>query len=475
MSEIKRIEATKPALNKGVDLAATAAKVASLTPRVKATTPEGIADALAAPPAAKGVEPAVQTPAPGPAATPPDAAPPASEAVQAEGQLALDPLLLNILTAKRSHQSEGDTAFRMWLMAILKGLGHQPRITVPGNMIVTVGTKATTLWSCHIDTMQSPGTSDIERQRLMFDPNKNHLFLQEGKQGSVLGADNGAAVYMFLKMIEAKKPGTYVFHVGEERGGIGSRAMREDPKEKDFLEGFDRAIAFDRKGTSEVIHTQGGTACASPDAYNWACANLNLQGMHYVPSDRGSFTDTKNYIGHISECFNIAVGYENEHGPKELLDVAHLYKLLAAVLKVDWENMPAVRKPIPAYAATKPTKAPKADSYGGSRYNPDSYRYGEEGYGGYGGYGTRDMYNDELWDKPGAGSKPAKSAKPASHPMPQVPEPRLIDVVASYNYEEMQHLCEDTPGEAATLILMLMAKLKGKQAEIDFFEQALGA
>jgi len=165
--------------------------------------------------------------------------------------------------------------------------------------------------------------------------------------GEALGADNGAGMWLLLEMIDAGVPGTYIFHRGEECGGVGSHALAMN--EPEFLKKFDRAIAFDRKDYGHIITHQGGERCCSNE-FTEALAKVMNAAFPTSPdefkgNDTGSFTDTKSYIDLISECTNISVGYANNHGGRETQDLTYLAELREACLKIDWEALPAVRDP----------------------------------------------------------------------------------------------------------------------------------
>ena len=46
----------------------------------------------------------------------------------------------------------------------------------------------------------------------------------------------------------------------------------------------------------------------------------------------------------IPECTNVSVGYNNEHTGREIQNMTYLEKLCKAVLKVNWKELPVVRK-----------------------------------------------------------------------------------------------------------------------------------
>lgn len=262
-------------------------------------------------------------------------------------------LLSRILQSKRSHNSSGDHAFRKWLESQFKTY-----YTKAGNLVVTTDDKSDVMFSCHIDTCHSPVVSDDKPQKLEFDPNLGHIFLapESQKTGHVLGADDGAGVYIMLRMIEAKVPGTYVFHIGEEVGCVGSRAMVQ--QESKWLGKFNLAVAFDRPQSFEVIHTQGGLVCSSVKCATALALALSTDTLAYEPSANGVLTDTKHYRGIISECLNIGVGYSFQHSPQEYQDVYHLETLANRCCEINWAALPIDRDPYEAPAQKPPVQKP---------------------------------------------------------------------------------------------------------------------
>lgn len=264
----------------------------------------------------------------------------------------IPPLLTKILSQRRCHGSQGDAKFRMWLHSELKAYGVTSTILTGGSVLVRTDPKSDTLFSCHIDTRHGHSESDTGKPvDLAFDPAFNHLFLANQEDASCLGADDGAGVYLLLELIKAKVPGSYLFHTGEECGGIGARDVVS--KHEALLDEFSRAIAFDRRGTCDVVATQGGRACASVAFAGKLAEELNKKGLAYAVSHAGSFTDVKVYAGIIPECVNVSVGYENEHTSRELLDVEHLLDLVEACKTIKWDELPTVRKAEPDYAPLK--------------------------------------------------------------------------------------------------------------------------
>ena len=184
-----------------------------------------------------------------------------------------------------------------------------------GNVLLRIGA-GRVLWSCHTDT--------VDRHEAMksITISEGQLRLANGRAGMCLGADDTAGVWIMNSMVRAKVPGLYIWHRGEEKGGLGSQWIAT--RSPGSLAGIDAAIAFDRKGTSSIITHQFGQRCCS-EAFSRSLATNLPAG--YRSDSTGLFTDTANYMHLIPECTNLSVGYEREHGPTETLDYAHVERL----------------------------------------------------------------------------------------------------------------------------------------------------
>jgi len=158
-----------------------------------------------------------------------------------------------------------------------------------------------------------------------------------------LGADDASGVYILRKLIEAKIPGLYLFHTGEEVGGVGSNYIA--CKTPDLLKNIKFAVAFDRKGYRSIITHQIGGVCASEE-FAWSLAYM--LGLNMVPDPTGTFTDTANYTYIVPECTNLSVGYDFAHSNKEIQDPWFLAKLVEALVD-NWDEskLDCCRKPEP--------------------------------------------------------------------------------------------------------------------------------
>ena len=240
-----------------------------------------------------------------------------------------------ILSIARPHESEAEKRLVKTLFhdyAKVEDAAGNIRITVPK----PDGTFSRTMFSCHTDTVHGvEGANNIVADE--------ELGIVYKEDTHCLGADDGAGMALMLEMIDAKVPGTYVFHRGEERGGIGSRWIAAN--DTAFLKLFDRAVAFDRRGTTDIITFQRGNRCASDEFAQALAEQMNKGGLKYAPNSGGVFTDTANYTSVVPECTNLSVGYEHEHSPRETLDTLHLQEMCKALLQVEWEALPTKRDP----------------------------------------------------------------------------------------------------------------------------------
>jgi len=190
--------------------------------------------------------------------------------------------LRQILKYKRPAGSEGEEMFIAEIIDTIPGVQKDGF----GNRILEIpmpdGTQSTTSFSCHTDTVhQTTG-----KQKLICDT-KNRMLSKN--DGECLGADDGAGCFILFKLIEHKVPGLYLFHREEEIGGNGSTYLAEHHPE--MFDNIDRMLAFDRKGTKDIITEQGYECASDQFAYHLA----DKLKMEHCPDPTGSFTDSANY------------------------------------------------------------------------------------------------------------------------------------------------------------------------------------
>ncbi len=265
---------------------------------------------------------------------------------QREAMLAGTQRLLEILSWRRPHDSGAEAEFIALYLMPLKQHPNVTNLSVDGfgNIWVTVGQPDTgLLFSCHIDTVSKEGG----RQAIGWsETEQDVLQLIKKKAGRSLGADDGAGLWLLLEMIDAGKTGTYVFHRGEEVGRLGSCYVAKSEPQR--LDGIQACIAFDRRDHDNLItHQLGERGCSEAfgDSLIDALYNASKGQLLYRLDDTGAYTDSYSYFDIVPECTNLSVGYDGEHGPRETLDVAHLWRLRCAMLKADLSGLVIARDP----------------------------------------------------------------------------------------------------------------------------------
>lgn len=383
----------------------------------------------------------------------------------------VDQDLIDILSWVRTHDSIDEYKFCAWLRDRIQTITGRPVVLMKdtkGVITYTVSRPdnkpSAVLFSSHVDTVDGSQIQAGVRKKLAYDSNFGHIMLDKDSIGGCLGADDGIGVWLMLKMIERKVPGTYVFHRGEECSGITSKLMASN--HADWLKQFDIAVAFDRPRDNEVItHQRGGTECASDKFALALCERLNKNGMDYKPSKSGVYTDTYEYRKLIAECINIGVGYTDQHGRNETQDYAHAVALLDAVCAIDWDTLPVDRdpsKPDPVY------NSGYSSGFGSVR------SYGRD----YGKYDDPDWWReDSRFPATTKSSKKKKKVATDTHrqPAPQIPPLTVLEEMVGMSYDDIYTLCIDDPEAAAKVISELLVELAKTSAESNMYKQLSGA
>jgi len=233
-----------------------------------------------------------------------------------------------------------------------------------GNLFLKIG-ESDVMFTSHLDT----ATSALCSVNHVFE---GDIIKTDGK--SILGADDKAGVTIMLYMIEKGVPGLYYFFLGEEVGCIGSKKVASVQKENK-IEGINKVISFDRRGTTSVITYQSGQRCSS-DKFGEALAqelNKNNDTFSYKIDPTGVLTDSIQFVKIYPECTNISVGYQSEHTYSESQDIKHLEKLAEACINVDWVSLPVERDP------SKTEYSYSRGYYGGGWDDYDDYYRGDYG------------------------------------------------------------------------------------------------
>lgn len=386
----------------------------------------------------------------------------------------VDPLLVTILAWPRPHESYAEKKFRAWLAAQIKALSPESSVEYRGdNLYVPARNGEKTLFSCHIDTVDaqiegSPILNGKEKdthkaKSLTYDKNFGIVALDKAsKHGTCLGADDGVGVWLMLKMLAAGIGGGYIFHVGEERGGLGSLAMvaQHTPE----LAKYKAAVAFDRPRCNEVITHQRGSECASQTYGKALAEELNKCGFQFATSDRGVFTDTANYRRIIPECLNLGVGYTDQHSTKEVLDYSHANALAGALCSFDWETMPIVRD------CTKP------DYVAPAKWRGRDELFGEP-WGAYQRKRDDDLGLDDIpWSKYERPITP-KAKKPAAayvSPPKYEPMPDIMTDAMTMTGDDITHMIDNDPEIACDMMMDLTVEVARLRAEVMVWRQLAG-
>lgn len=240
--------------------------------------------------------------------------------------------LMKILKTKRP------TNDPMYCLNFTRFLMHKNKIDfvqdASGNITVEIckedGTLSKCCFTAHTDT--------VDKKR---GENKLHI-TPEGictvEGGGVLGADDGAGMYILLEMILEEVPGHYVFFATEEQGRIGSQMYI-------MPEHIKCCISFDRKGTQDLITHQMSERGCSDNFADSLIAKLAQHGLNYKKDPTGSFTDSYSFFKTVPECINLSCGYYDQHSKQESLDIPFLESLIDAAIAIDWEDLPIERDP----------------------------------------------------------------------------------------------------------------------------------
>lgn len=193
------------------------------------------------------------------------------------------------------------------------------------------------LWTSHLDTV-----GDVpEPVNLKWTGDLLHT---DGE--TILGADDKAGVAIMCMMIRAGVPGSYAFFTGEEVGCVGSKAAASalDADE----DAYRAVISLDRRGCDSFVTHQLGSRCCGQA---WAVAMCDLIKKHsngkvkLKPDDSGVYTDSRSYVDHVDQCTNLSVGYRNQHGTDECVDVRFAYELcLALISLVRGDGVPDIKR-----------------------------------------------------------------------------------------------------------------------------------
>lgn len=243
----------------------------------------------------------------------------------------------------RPHGSRTEQLYVTWLCGRIREAGYEPEYDTFGNVWVITDATASTLFTSHTDTVHH---YEGEQQVGYYTERDSTMLMTMGKP-DLLGADDGTGCIMMLEMLRRGVRGTFAWFRGEEVGCVGSKAFATSDLADYYLEGIERAVAFDRAGYADVVDIQRGAQCCSPefaDALSMALTTaLPDEDLLFAPA-RGVYTDTAELTGKVRECTNLSVGYFAQHTSNECQNLTFAKTLIDALVAVDWEALPTVRE-----------------------------------------------------------------------------------------------------------------------------------
>ena len=233
-----------------------------------------------------------------------------------------------------------EKAIQNIVMRELKAYNKFGRLDGKGNIWCTIGKEPNTLFTAHMDSVHRNMGVPVD-----FEIDKNNIMsLTKDCKQTALGADDKVGVRVLLHMIEKGIKGVYIFTVSEEIGCIGAaHAAKSCPKH------VKHAVCFDRKANDSVITRMAGGTCCHDDFADSIIKQFGEQGMEFRKDTFGSFTDTNKFREQTLNHTNISAGYKFEHSKLEVLDLNHVDKLMKAVLKIKWEDLPTIKRPVTTY------------------------------------------------------------------------------------------------------------------------------
>ena len=259
--------------------------------------------------------------------------------------------ILYTLQQCRPHGTRTEQLYVTWLCERIRAAGFEPEFDTFGNVWVITDIEASTLFTSHTDTVHH---WEGEQQVGYYMDGADTMLMTMGKP-DVLGADDGTGCIMMLEMLRRGVRGTFAWFRGEEVGCVGSSAFAGSDLTGYYLDGINRAVAFDRAGYADVVSVQRGKQCCSDefvDALSMALSTaLPDADLLFAPS-RGVYTDTAELTDKVRECTNLSVGYFAQHTANERQNLSFVKTLIDALVVVDWEALPTVREFPPKFVPT---------------------------------------------------------------------------------------------------------------------------
>lgn len=144
-----------------------------------------------------------------------------------------------------------------------------------------------------------------------------------------LGADDRAGVYAILQILEDGYKPSVIFTMGEEKGGLGAKALAKRMPDCPFV-GLKAIIELDRQGKDDCVFYE----CDNDDFTKY----IESFGFN---TEIGSYSDI-NFFAPIwgVAAVNLSVGYIDEHSYSERLIIKYLEDTIMKVEAILSQSIP---------------------------------------------------------------------------------------------------------------------------------------
>jgi hypothetical protein len=252
------------------------------------------------------------------------------------------------------------------------------------------GTETLVAINAHTDTVQGAADKGIT---LGGGALYNWIRDEFVSNGDMIGGDDKCGIAVALCLARyTDLPMKIVFTAGEERGGIGMKALR-----KEAWDGVSFCFTVDRMHGNDIISVYCGGTCAPKEFVNeFIRIAETYAGVKYVDT-AGSWADTAT-ISDFVPAVNLSAGYYNPHTSNDLIKCDEMYKTMLAV-KAAIEH----KSELEAAIASAPANWKR------SRVAPVTTTYAYGG-GGYGAWGYSGYYDDDYTSVVGGARSRARGA-----------------------------------------------------------------
>jgi ribosomal protein S27AE len=144
-----------------------------------------------------------------------------------------------------------------------------------------------------------------------------------------IGGDDKCGIYIILYYLKyISKDINFLFTVGEEVGGIGSKHFVINNKNIKKENNIPYGLVLDRRGNCDIICANNGYGVLEFEEA------LKKVGKKFNYKDAtGTFSDA-DYLSKLFSCANLSVGYNNPHTNSEFVDIEDLHSAIEFVATI---------------------------------------------------------------------------------------------------------------------------------------------